>query len=645
MEQAIRKRLWWGAGALLLATALSGTFVIWRATQVLTSSKANLRAERAIDFVTKPFEPIQNPGFEVVRSTDAFIQAARFRDNLYVASSSGLAEYDLRGTLIREFQSGRDLPPSPLVALAAGRIAGAPEPELILATADRGILLFDGRKFRQVYPASADARSITAILPVPNGHLLIGTKKRGVLVYDGKTIRELHSTLGHLYIRALAGTELDLWAGTLDQGVKHWHSGTTDSFGQSDGLPDKQVQAILLAGDKAYVGTPLGVAEFSDGRYSRVLAPGTLVTALHVTSSELWVGSMDQGVLRVPLAAKRPARISAHGDSDPEKIQEVRQLVATEDGALVLTRDAIFELKTASIAWKEVLAPGSATLTDGNISALAIDNNGQLWVGYFDRGLDILPSGPGRVLHIEDDRVFCVNRVLPDADGQTVEVATANGLARFSPSGKPMQILGRVDGLIADHITDVASYQNGLAVATPAGITFLDSDGPRSIYSFHGLVNNHVYALGVSNDDLLVGTLGGLSDLKKGFVNVNYRAGSSGLKQNWVTAVVRVDNEWMIGTYGNGVLSLDDTGQFQAFEKATAEMEINPNAMLVTKDHVFAGTLRNGLFVFDRERRRWNSVTAGLPSANVTALAEGDGYIYVGTDNGLVRIKEQKLQP
>jgi ligand-binding sensor domain-containing protein len=32
-----------------------------------------------------------------------------------------------------------------------------------------------------------------------------------------------------------------------------------------------------------------------------------------------------------------------------------------------------------------------------------------------------------------------------------------------------------------------------------------------------------------------------------------------------------------------------------------------------------------------------------LPSMNVTALAEGNGYIYVGTDNGLVRIEESKL--
>jgi len=645
MERTVKKRLCWAAGIALSTLALGSTVVIWRASQALYSSKEKLRAEREIEFVQRPFLPPQNVGFETVRSTEAFVQAARFRDSLYVAGSTGLSEYDLRGNLVREFQTGRELPGSPLVALAVGQIADATEPELIIATSDQGILIFDGRKFRQIYPANAEVRSITAILPVASGHLLIGTKKRGVLLCDGKTIRELHPTLGHLYIQALAGSEVDLWVGTLNQGVKHWHAGTTDTFTEAQGLPDRQVQAIALAEEKAYVGTPLGVAEFDRGKYSRVLGAGILATALHVDGDELWIGSEDQGVVRVPLAAKRSVRIAARDNSQSGKEQEVRQLLGTEDGALVLTPSGIFEMKPSALGWKEVLASRVAALTDRNISALAADKSGQLWVGYFDRGLDILPGGPGRVIHIENDHVFCVNRIWPDDHGQTVEVATANGLVRFSATGKPMQVLGQTDGLIANHVTDVAPYQNGLAIATPAGITFLDADGARSMYSFHGLVNNHVYALGVSNEDLMVGTLGGLSDVKKGLVKANYVAGSSGLKQNWVTAVVRVDDEWMIGTYGSGVMGLDNAGKFHAFEKATAAMEINPNAMLVTKNHVFAGTLGNGLYVYDREKHRWNSFIEGLPSTNVTALAEGGGYIYVATDNGLVRIEEKKLQP
>jgi ligand-binding sensor domain-containing protein len=49
------------------------------------------------------------------------------------------------------------------------------------------------------------------------------------------------------------------------------------------------------------------------------------------------------------------------------------------------------------------------------------------------------------------------------------------------------------------------------------------------------------------------------------------------------------------------------------------------------------------LLIYDRAARRWHSTTAGLPSANVTALASAGGDLYIGTDNGLVRIPERSL--
>jgi ligand-binding sensor domain-containing protein len=295
--------------------------------------------------------------------------------------------------------------------------------------------------------------------------------------------------------------------------------------------------------------------------------------------------------------------------------------------------------------WQQVLQPSPAVLSDRNVSALAADRNGRLWVGYFDRGLDLLEPDSGRTTHVENEHVFCVNRIWPDAKTGTIAVATANGLVRFAPSGSQEQILTRRDGLIADHVTDVVPYRDGLAIATPAGLTFLDDSGAHSMYAFHGLVNNHIYALGVTGDELIVGTLGGLSVIANGEVRVNYTSGASGLKHNWITAVVPVGDEWLVGTYGAGVVGLDRSGHFRSFEKATGDIVVNPNAMLVTPRHVFAGTLGNGLYVFDRETQRWTKVNEGLPSSNVTALAQSNGNIYVGTDNGLVRIQEQKLQP
>lgn len=637
-------RVSWGAvvvGGIALA-GLAGVLFGWRVSHVLRQSSRELRAEQEIRFQVRPFSPMVDTGFEIISSPAVFLQVARFQDHLYIAGPAGLSEYDLAGGPGRQFPVGRALPPSPIVAIAPAVLADSLEPELVIATAGHGLLAFNGRSFRQIFPQDADARAITSILPAAAGHLLIGTKKRGVLLYDGRQIIPLHPTLNNLYVTALAGSESDLWIGTLDQGVFHWHAGATEFFGEEQGLPDRQVQCLAVAGGNVYVGTPVGIALFEKGRFSRVLARGVFATSLLPTSSRLLVGSESQGVMAIPYEARPIGPVS----SGSSQIADVRQFLSSGDDVYVLTRNALFHASARGMGWQRVLEPGSATLSDRNISALAADASGRLWIGYFDHGLDLLQLDSGRASHVEDEHVFCVNRILPDPKTGTVAVATANGLIRFSAAGGQEQVLTRADGLIADHVTDVALYRGGLALATPAGLTFLDAAGPRSMYAFHGLVNNHVYALGVSGDDLLVGTLGGLSVVGKDAVRVNYTAGAaSGLKHNWITAVLPAGDEWMVGTYGAGILALDRAGHFHSFDRASGPFEINPNAMLVTQRHVFAGSLGHGLYVYDRKSARWTVITEGLPSPNVTALAESHGYIYAGTENGLVRIQEQKLLP
>src|SRR5467141_3446083 len=312
---------WVAVGAFVLL-ALAAATVGWRASRALRLSKEEVHSEREIRFLVRPLALPGNVNFEAVSAPAVFLQAVRFQDHLYIAGPAGLAEYDPGGTLLRQFAAGRDLPSSPLVALAAAVLADSREPELVVATSQDGLVAFNGYSFRQIYPQDAEARAITAILPVAAGHLLIGTKKRGVLLYDGKQITPLHATLSNLYVRTLAGDESDLWVGTLNGGVLHWHAGTTESFSEEQGLPDRQVQAIAASGDKTYVGTVLGVAEFDGGRFFRVLAPGVLVTSLFRSRDNLIVGSEDQGVLSIPLAGRRPN--SASGIS-PE-LSDVRQI-------------------------------------------------------------------------------------------------------------------------------------------------------------------------------------------------------------------------------------------------------------------------------------------------------------------------------
>lgn len=626
------------AGILAVAIAFAGV-VMWRSSRAIRLASDDVRSQREFAFASHPLVMPPNPGFETISSPQNFLQAASFQDHLYLAGPAGLCEYDLSGALVHTYLVGSELPGTPPTALTTGLLADSHEQELLIATENGGILAFNGRTFREIVPTKSEARTVTSLLSAPSGHLLFGTKKRGVLLYDGKYIEVLHSLLDAIYVTALAGSESDLWVGTLDRGVLHFHAGAVDSLTEQQGLPDPQVRSLAVSGETTYVGTATGVAVFQSGRFSRVLAPGVLATALLVTPGVLYVGSEDQGVVPIPLQQD-------HGNSLPgisPQMAGVRQLFLSADSVYAVARDGVFRLAPHAFGWDRVLQSGATVLSDRNISALAGDPSGQLWVGYFDRGLDLLASDNGRALHIEDEHVFCVNRIFPESKTGAVDVATANGLVRFNASGSEQQVLTRADGLIADHVTDIVSYRDGLALATPAGLTFLDASGARSMYAFHGLVNNHVYALGVSGDELLAGTLGGLSQLNQGDIRVNYTTGNSNLKHNWITAIVPVGSEWMVGTYGAGVFGLDSSRRFHPFETASGPLEINPNAMLATPDFVLAGTLGNGLYLYSRHSERWSVIRNGLPSLNITAFTFINGYVYIGTDNGLVRIPEQKL--
>jgi len=512
----------------------------------------------------------------------------------------------------------------------------------LIVTADEGLLAYNGTRFRQIRPADPGARKVTSILPLASGHVLIGTAKKGVLVYDGKRIEALHPTLADLYVTELAGDDADLWVGTLDRGVLHWHAGQTDAFGEAQGLPDPRVLSILANGDRIFIGTPIGVAEFRGGRFDRVVARGAFAESLGIDGRNLLVGTLDQGTIRIPLEARS---IPSAEDASTDGRREVVQFLDTFDGVFALTRHGLFEISGRAPGRREIVRLPDAALSDENISALAVDGAGKLYVGYFDRGLDIIEPGARKSRHIEDQHVFCVNRIVPVRSGAATAVATANGLVMLDRDGNERQTLTRADGLIADHVTDVAELPNGLALATPAGITFLGAGGPRSLYAFEGLVNNHVYALGVSGRELRAGTLGGISVLDGNQVAVSYTSANSSLDQNWITAVVPIGREWMVGTYGGGVMRQDETGHFHAYDVATADFDVNPNAMLATPLHVFAGSLGEGLFVYNRATDRWTRITQGLPSQNVTAFAFHDGFVYIGTDNGLVRAREQDFEP
>jgi len=624
------------AGAAVALLALIAAVLWWETSHAVRQARVLTDSASIIRLTVRPLDRPIPVHVDSIGAPSVFRDAAVFHGHLFVAGPQGLVEYDASGALVRRFRAGFELPAAGIVSLTVGVLAAQSEPELLMATAGEGLLTFDGRRVLQVRPDRAEQRKLTAAVLLGSGRLLLGTATLGVFVFDGRQLTLAHPELAEVGVTALAGTDGDVWIGTLDRGVWHWHAGGVERFDESGGLPDARVLSIAIDGDRAYVGTAVGVAEFEHGHYARTLGAGLFASAVAVRHDTLLVGTLDATLAEIPLGARSSRGARPIVRDVPGAIE---RLIDADGTLYALAEDALYAVDDRTRGLRRVIGADAGRLTDRNVSALALDKVGRLWVGYFDRGLDILTARGERASHVENDHVFCINRIVHDEGGGLTAVATANGLVLFDAAGGPKQVLGRAEGLIADHVTDLVLNAGRMTIATPAGLTFIDPDGSRSTYAFHGLVNNHVYALGSSGSQMLAGTLGGASMLDDGVVHANYTTANSALTHNWITAVARVDEEWFVGTYGGGLFRLDAKGAWHRFEDLTGPIEINPNAIAVTGTRVFAGTLSNGLLVYDRQARRWSSFDAGLPSMNVTALA-GDGEdLYVGTDNGVIRVK------
>ena len=627
------RRLWWSAGLAAGAGLIASISIFWQASRAVAESRQALDAKK-LQVISTRLDRHPAAGFEPVSAPAVFEDAAIFHGHIFICGPAGLTEFDADGNTVARFRPGFELPAAPLVRMNTGVAADAQEQELYIATAGEGMLAYDGRHMRQIRASTTGSRKLTSLVITANGKILMGTARDGVLAYDGKHLEALHASLNGIAVTALAGTDTDLWIGTLDQGLLHFIAGRLETF--KEAMPDSRVTAIELTPEATYAATPLGVAEIRDGHVARLLGQGLFAQALQVRGANLAVGTLEDGTIEIPLNSKvaRPRR------------KERPALGQTAVKRLFAQSGRNFELRDDRLETAEglgVLKRDAALLKDNNIAALATDADGRLWIGYFDRGMDIVESGTSR--HVEDEHIFCVNRIVHDAAHKRTGVATANGFVLFDATGVERQVLTKSDGLIANHVTDALLDRDGRwTLGTPAGITFLENGKASSIYARQGLVNNHVYSLGECGGHLVAGTLGGASMFGDGLVRASYTTANSPLKQNWITAIASVTNGCLLGTYGAGVIAVDPSGKWKTFADMPAGVEVNPNAMLATSRAVYAGTLDKGLAVFDPQRERWSWITEGLPSLNVTAIgAAANGVLYIGTDNGLVKVTEAAL--
>lgn len=600
---------------------------------------------------------------------------ASFNGVRYLATSGGLIALDESGSVKRQYTTFDGLPENDLTALAVFR------GRLFAGTTSRGLVAFDGNAFTGYSFTKPKATHVSVLLST-EAEMLIGTLDGGLFEYDGERFtRRLNSATGADFkqVTALLRVDARLYIGTQDSGLYIWREAHIERLTTTDGLPSPHVTGLAevpptISGRAGIaVASDFGVVSLEEGNEIKPISNRPNITSLAVNDGHLWAGLFNGGI--VDLSASQTSQ--QIGGAGPSNLSQTVSLppsapatVVVCDGSLwVLTSEGAFNRdQQASHPLFESVARSLASdrvLTTGHITAMESDGQGRLWIGYFDRGIDLVSAETNeRLSHIEDDRVREINYLASDRSEDRMLAATSRGLVVFANNLKQSVITREQGALINDSVAQVSFSDSGptllastggaaafdpraqrtVVVATAGGLTEITAGRARSITAFHGLASNHLYASASVGSRLFVGSLAGLVELDGLRVVRTYKTSNSRLSHDWVTALAEAEGTLYVGTNGGGVDALLPTGEWLNYSDEVGKFEVNQSAMHYDGERLYVGTSDRGLLVYNTRDRRWTRVSDGLTSQNVTAITSDERFVYVGTLNGLVRIEKRIFQ-
>jgi ligand-binding sensor domain-containing protein len=661
------------AGGVLLSIIAAALFLFWAGRRVDEQQQQLAAAARIEVEVTELRAPSAEGVTLYLNAADVRATAA-FGGVRYLATSGGLAALEDGGGVRRRYTTLDGLPENDLTALAVFA------DRLFIGTAASGLLSFDGGRFTRYRFRRPEATRISTLVPAA-GELLIGTLDGGLFEYDGQTFsRRLNSAPGADFNRvtAILPVESRVYVGTQDRGLYIWREAQITRVGTAEGLPSPRVTG-LAAMPPAYssrgvviVATDFGVLALGDSDNLTPFAPQPNVTSIVVSGNTLLAGLFSGGVIDLTERLLQPPgafassassanpRPSASGTRVGASLPGGPATVHLDDGVLwVLTAEGAFTASavSAKTSFHRVAGALSAggLLTAGHITSAALDDAGRLWIGYFERGVDLIdPRSNEKLSHLEDEYLRQVNFLAYDKAEDRMLAATSRGLVVLGTgagagAGAANVLTRDKTGLISNSIAHVALGESldgsrVMALATAGGLTEISGGRTRSLTAFHGLASNHLYCAAFAGARLFVGSLSGLVELEELRVIRTYKTSSSRLSHDWVTALTPVDGTLYIGTNGGGVDALLAGGEWINFEDVIGRFEVNQNAMHYDGGHLFVGTTDRGLLVYDTRNRSWNRISAGLSSSNVTAVTSDEQYVYAGTPNGMTRLEKRVLR-
>jgi signal transduction histidine kinase/ligand-binding sensor domain-containing protein len=358
---------------------------------------------------------------------------------------------------------------------------------------------------------------------------------------------------------------------------------------------------------------------------------------------QLWIGTYGQGIFEIEtdqlFAGKEIGwRHIVHEQSIASSLAHntVWSLMRDRSGLLWVGTDR--GVSRHDPQQKAVLSlfsqPGRAgRISDIDIHSVATMPDGRIWLGFGDRGIDVLTASGERVQSLPSDvrkpetalPHSQINAMVAHENGQ-VFIATQKGLYRSTLAARDVQrvnVPGQGKGeqfssLLADGQYLWLGSSNGLWRLHPY-------DWAQSRQINVGLSDNYIMTMlhEPGRNVLWLGTQNGLNrlDLESGQVQqiVPDPNLPDGLSAGFIPHLLfdRKGRLW-VATFGGGLNLL------QADSLPTQSDQASPSSQAASAGHT---------------RFRHIGTAQGMPSANINHIMEDrQGYIWVSTDDGLARI-------